>query len=48
MTVYVTARGKKYHTASCRHLTATKRALPLSEAAKRYEPCKVCRPPVLK
>jgi hypothetical protein len=45
---YVTAGGNKYHTAGCRHLTATKRALPLSEAVKRYEPCKACRPPVLK
>jgi hypothetical protein len=46
--VYVTGREKQHHAEGCHHLTATKRALPLSEAAERYAPCKSCRPPILK
>lgn len=43
-TVYVTNTGEKYHRAGCHHL---KSSIPmtLSEAAKRYSPCSVCRPP---
>ena len=44
-TVYVTARGKKYHRAGCRHLKGGGRAIPLVEARQKYQPCKVCRPP---
>ncbi len=46
-TVYVTRTGEKYHRAGCHHL---KSSIPmtLSEAAKRYSPCSVCRPPTPK
>lgn len=44
-TVYVTAKGKAYHTATCRHLTDSKTPLPRSEAVSRgYSPCKTCKP----
>ncbi|MDZ4753338.1 MAG: thermonuclease family protein [Phycisphaerae bacterium] len=42
--VYVTTKGKKYHTATCRHLNASATAIPLDEAKKTREPCKACRP----
>jgi hypothetical protein len=43
--VYVTATGAKYHTATCRYAkTAT--PTPLSQAAVRLQPCKVCNPPI--
>lgn len=44
-TVYVTTTGTKYHRASCRHLKDTTLPLQLDEAKKRYEACKVCKPP---
>ncbi len=45
-TVYVTNTGEKYHTANCRYLNESKRAIKLSEAkAQGYIPCKVCKPP---
>jgi len=43
--VYVTAAGTKYHRASCSHLRGGKIPLPLSEARKRYTPCRICKPP---
>lgn len=43
-TVYVTASGSKYHTATCRY-AGSGRPVSLSEAVLRNEPCKVCRPP---
>lgn len=43
-TVYVTASGSKYHTATCRY-AGSGRPVPLAEAVVRNEPCKVCRPP---
>lgn len=43
--VYVTGSGAKYHRQDCRHLGATVKALPLSEAKARYQPCKGCNPP---
>jgi hypothetical protein len=46
-TVYVTRTGEKYHRGSCRHLSKSKSPLPLKEAAARYSPCSVCKPPVL-
>lgn len=43
--VYVTPFGKKYHRENCRFLSKNANAMPLQEAAKKYEPCNVCRPP---
>jgi len=43
-TVYVTASGSKYHTATCRYAESG-RPVQLSEAVLGNEPCKVCRPP---
>lgn len=43
--VYVTRTGRRYHRADCSHLRANPTALPLSEAAEDYTPCRVCRPP---
>ena len=46
VTVCVTAKGKKYHFASCRTLknSASVIELPLEDAKKRgYEPCGVCK-----
>ncbi len=47
ITVYVTRTGAKYHRDGCRYLSRSKIAMSLKEAAKRFDPCKVCRPPVL-
>lgn len=46
-TVYVTATGKKYHSAGCRYLSKSMIPMSLPQAAQRYEPCSVCNPPVL-
>lgn len=43
--VYVTESGTKYHRAGCRYLSKSMRELTLADAAKRYEPCSVCKPP---
>lgn len=43
-TVYVTRTGQKYHVDGCRHLKS-RIPMPLSEAIKRYTPCKTCHPP---
>ena len=43
--VYITRKGNKYHRDSCRFLAKSKIQLPLSEAKKYYQPCKVCKPP---
>jgi hypothetical protein len=43
-TVYITRRGTKYHLAECRFLSKSKIAVPLAEAKKYYQPCKVCKP----
>lgn len=43
--VYVTRTGKRYHLGSCRYLYASKIPMPLSQAALKYTPCKVCKPP---
>jgi hypothetical protein len=45
-TVYVTKTGTKYHLDGCRSLSRSKIAMKLSEAARRYGPCSICRPPV--
>ena len=46
VTVYVTRTGQKYHRDGCRYLRQSRIAMALSEAAKRFDPCKVCKPPV--
>jgi hypothetical protein len=47
ITVYITRTGEKYHRDGCRYLSRSRIPMPLKEAAKRFEPCKVCRPPLL-
>ena len=44
--VFVTNTGEKYHRENCRSLAKSKIEIALAEAAARYEPCKVCKPPV--
>lgn len=46
-TVYVTRTGAKYHRAGCRSLARSQIPMSLKEAAARYGPCSLCRPPVL-
>jgi hypothetical protein len=47
-TVYVTATGKKYHTASCRYIRKGATPMKLKDAVKAgYSPCSVCKPPTL-
>lgn len=46
-TVYVTRTGQKYHRAGCRHLARSQIPMPLKEAAARYGPCGVCKPPLV-
>jgi cell division protein FtsX len=48
ITVFITRTGAKYHRAECRYLSRSKIAVALTEAAKHYGPCSVCRPPVLR
>lgn len=45
-TVYVTAKGKKYHTASCHTIKNSKTFALSKEQAKSagYTACKVCNP----
>jgi micrococcal nuclease len=45
-TVYGTRTGTKYHRAGCRHLARSQIPLTLKTAAAKYQPCKVCKPPV--
>lgn len=45
-TVYVTRTGKKYHVSGCRYLRTSKIPMDLSKARRRYDPCKVCAPPI--
>jgi micrococcal nuclease len=46
VTVYVTKTGSKYHRAGCRYLRTSSIPMSLKQAAARYGPCSVCRPPV--
>jgi hypothetical protein len=48
ITVFVTRTGAKYHRDACRYLSRSKIPMSLKEAARRFDPCSVCRPPVLK
>lgn len=45
--VYVTKGGEKYHRRECR-LKQGSHGITLAEAVQRYEPCSVCKPPILK
>jgi endonuclease YncB( thermonuclease family) len=45
-TVYITRTGKKYHRDGCRYLKKSKIPISLDEAKLRYDPCKVCKPPI--
>jgi hypothetical protein len=47
-TVFVTRMGTKYHRAGCRALAKGATAMPLGEAIRRYEWCKLCDPPTAK
>ena len=47
ITVYVTRTGAKYHRENCRYLSKSKIPMSLKDAAKKYEPCKVCKAPTL-
>lgn len=44
--VFITGNGTKYHAANCRFLAKSSTPLPLADAAAKYQPCSVCRPPV--
>jgi micrococcal nuclease len=46
--VYVTRTGSKYHRAGCRYLSKSMIPMALKEAAQRYGPCSVCRPPTVR
>jgi hypothetical protein len=46
-TVYVTNTGAKYHRSGCSSLRHSAIPMTLKDAATRYQPCKICRPPVL-
>jgi micrococcal nuclease len=47
--VYITATGKKYHSADCRYLSKSKIPIALKEAVQRgFTACSVCNPPLLK
>ena len=48
VTVYVTKTGEKYHNDGCRHLRQSRIPMSLKEAAQRYGPCSVCKPPTLR
>ena len=44
-TVYVTSKGKKYHSDGCSSLKKSKIPITLSEARLEYSPCSKCHPP---
>jgi hypothetical protein len=46
--VYITRTGEKYHNDGCRYLRQSRIQTTLAEAAKRYGPCSVCKPPTVK
>ncbi|MCA9304318.1 MAG: thermonuclease family protein [Phycisphaerales bacterium] len=43
-TVFLTKSGSKYHTKDCRYYSPGCTEVPISEARKEHEPCKVCKP----
>ena len=42
--VYVTKFGKKYHRGTCGYLKNSKIQKSINNIARKYSPCKVCRP----
>ena len=48
VTVYVTKTGEKYHNDGCRYLRQSRIPMSLKEAAKRFDPCSVCKPPAVR
>ena len=44
--VYVQADGKYYHREHCAKAGPSPRRMTLDEAAKKYWPCPVCKPPI--
>jgi hypothetical protein len=47
ITVYVTKTGEKYHNDGCRYVRQSRIPMSLKEAAKRFGPCSVCKPPAI-
>lgn len=47
-TVYATKSGTKYHADGCKFLSKSKVPMKLKDAVKKYTPCSICNPPVLK
>lgn len=45
--VYVTKSGTKYHREGCSSLRNSRIAISLDEAAKKYNPCSRCSPPMI-
>jgi hypothetical protein len=46
--VFVTKKGKKYHREGCRYLSKSSIPITLYDAvARKYQPCKICRGPVV-
>jgi len=43
-TVFLTRSGSKYHTEDCRYYSPSCTEVPISEARKEHQPCKVCKP----
>ena len=46
--VYVQPGGKYYHREHCEKAGASPKKMTLEEAAKKYWPCPVCKPPIRK
>ena len=46
--VWIDASGKHYHRDGCRKLGTNPKKLVLADAAKKYWPCPVCKPPIRK
>jgi len=46
--IYITKTGEKYHFAWCHYLSQSKIEIQLGAAvARAFQPCKICRPPLL-
>ncbi len=43
--VFITRTGTKYHRDGCRYLSKSRIPIGLTDAAARYGPCSVCKPP---
>jgi hypothetical protein len=47
ITLYVTKTGQKYHHDGCHYLRQSRISMSLNDAARRFGPCSVCKPPGL-